>query len=343
MSDIPPIYFYLPESDWRDDMPKVPDVHWEGFGRGIYSWILQTYLYLKASDLPCQLTAKIPEKGIIFLHRETMPYALKPSPHNLLVCVKADQNCHPYAQVHVVQNSQEVTANWLKIQSISEDRYLSPSKRYYKPHWQQPGLIPRNSKRGTLFQNVVYFGISYNVCTEFKDTSWQEELSQLGLQWHIQKKERWHDYTQVDVVIAVRNFHDKSGYSWKPATKLYNAWLAGVPAILGVESAFQAERKSELDYIEVRSASEAIAALKKLKENPDLRQAMVENGKIRAEEIKPENLTKLWRDFIINICIPEYEKWISASNWEKQKFFLTRYLAIKTIGMQKYLLSLIKH
>ena len=37
----------------------------------------------------------------------------------------------------------------------------------------------------------------------------------------------------------------------KPPSKLFNSWLAGVPAVLGHESAYRAERRSDLDYIEV--------------------------------------------------------------------------------------------
>jgi hypothetical protein len=37
------------------------------------------------------------------------------------------------------------------------------------------------------------------------------------------------------------------------AIKLYNCWHAGVPAVLGAESAFRANRRSDLDYLEVQS------------------------------------------------------------------------------------------
>ena len=318
------IYFYLPPSEWREDMPEKANTFWSQYSQGQYSWTLQTYLQLKAHNINCKLVDKIPKEGIVLAHRDNLPYNLKPGAKLLLVCLKADQNSHPYAQIHVVQNPQEVSANWLKLQSIAEDRYLLPGTRYDMPHWPQPGLIPRKQERGELFANIAYFGISYNLASELRSPSWEKQIEDLGLHWHV-VKERWHDYREVDAIVAVRDFAPTSNYSWKPATKLYNAWTAGVPAILGVESAFRGEQKSELDYIEVEGATELIEAIKRLQDDPGLRRAMVENGRIRAKEIQPENLAQRWWNFLSNICVPAYENWCKASHGDRKRFFMTRY------------------
>ena len=41
----------------------------------------------------------------------------------------------------------------------------------------------------------------------------------------------WSDFSQVDLVVAIRPPHPRL-HSPKPATKLVNAWIAGVPAVL---------------------------------------------------------------------------------------------------------------
>ena len=194
MTDLPPIYFYLPQENWRNDMPDKPDIYWEEFGRGIYCWTLQTYLYLKADGFPCTLVGTMPDEGIVIAHRDSFPYKLRPTPKVLMVCIKPDRNPHPYAQLQVVQNPQDA-------------KNLRNS--YYIPLWRQPGLIPRSSERGDRFENIGYFGINSNLAPELKAASWSKQLEELGLNWQIIPRNRWYDYSNIDAVVAVRNFNSK--------------------------------------------------------------------------------------------------------------------------------------
>ncbi|MET0656934.1 MAG: hypothetical protein ABW110_02105, partial [Steroidobacteraceae bacterium] len=84
------------------------------------------------------------------------------------------------------------------------------------------------------------------------------------------------------------------------ATKLYNAWLAGVPAILGPEIAYRHLRRSELDYIEVNSAAEALEAIERLRSDHLLYQAMIDNGVRRAEEFTVGRLTREWTSLLFD-------------------------------------------
>lgn len=306
-------------------MPERPNIYWEEFGRGIYCWTLQTYLHLKASGFPCQLVGSLPNEGIVLAHRDSFPYSLRPGAKVLMVCMKADQNPHPYAQLHLVQNPQEV---------------LLLRDSYHIPLWPQPGLIPRDPARGDRFETIAYFGLTFNMAKEFKDPSWQKQLEALGLHWQVVRRDRWYDYSDVDAVIAVRSF-SRQDYTWKPATKLYNAWHAGVPAFVGGDSAFRAEYKSELDYIEVNSVDELIVALKCLRDDPARRQAMAENGRVRAMETKPEQLVARWSNFLTEVAVPTYEQWCKASKWSKQTFLQRRSWAIRMNSITQRLRSLI--
>lgn len=337
----PPIYFYIPQRDWPNSIPqKAEELRPANV---LQTWILQTYLRLQESGFTCQLVGTMPEEGIVVAYRYSLPYESKPTPNVLWVCVKGDQNPHPYAHIHVVQNHREVEAPALQIQSVKEDRYLLAGQRFYLPHWPQAGVIPRDPARGDRFENVVYFGVSYNLAPELRAPEWKAQLETMGLHWRVeQHRHLWNDFSEVDVIVAVRSFDRQSNYPWKPASKLYNAWNARVPAILGPESAFQGERKSELDYIEVKSDRQAIAALQRLRDDKQLRQDMVENGKQRAVEIAPENLAKRWRNFLVDICVPAYENWRTASNWNRQWFFMGRYLAIKWNRIEQWRRSLKK-
>jgi hypothetical protein len=321
MNNLPPIYFYLPEKDWRDDLPNQPDIYWEEFGRGIYCWTLQTYLYLKADDFPCELVNNVPDEGIIIAHRDSLPYELKPKSKQLIICLKPDRNPHPYAQLQVVQNPQD-------------GKTLNNS--YYIPLWRQPGLIPRNSQRENCLENVAYFGITSNLAPELKDPSWSRKLAELGLNWMIIPRNRWYDYSEVDAIVAVRSF-DQKDYTDKPATKLYNSWHAGVIPILGQESAFESERKTDLDYFEVNSVDQAIALLKDLKNNPQLCQQVRENGQKRALETSPENIVKQWRNFLTDVAKPAYENWCNYSSLSKQIYVYKCLFQIKIAALKSKL------
>jgi hypothetical protein len=316
---LPPIYFYISERDWPSrSIPESADRNWQGFSNGIYSWTLQTYLRLRTASFPCELVKTLPTTGIVLAHRDSLPDAFPPpGAQVLLVCLKAEREHHPYAQLHVVQNPQEM---------VSSPTDLWPS--YYMPHWLQPGLIPRDPARGDRFETVAYFGLERNLAPALQEPSWSEQLSSLGLRWQIVNRDRWHDYSEVDVVLAVRSF-DRQAHTSKPATKLYNAWHAGVPAVLGPESAFQAERHGELDYLEVTSLTDAIAVLKRLRDDVELRHAMIANGQIRATDTQSTKLVERWQDFLINQAVPVYERWCRTPSWTQQLFWQRRYVAFK--------------
>ncbi|QLE59077.1 glycosyltransferase [Nostoc sp. TCL26-01] len=325
MKDIPAIYFYLPQSEWpKDGIPDSVETHWWLFMKGTYCWTIQTYLRLQADGFPCKLVGTLPDEGIVLAHRDSLPDNLQiPGSKLFIICLKAERDPQPEAQIHVVQNSQEAST------------ILSFWDCYYIPLWPQPGLIPRNPGRGDRFENLAYFGLPRNLAPELQDPAWEEQLQALGLRWRIISSNKLvHDYSEIDVVLAVRSF-DSQRHIAKPATKLFNGWHAGVPVIGGAESALQAERQRELDYIEVTSIKDTLLALQRLRDDVNLRQAMVENGRRRAAEIQVANLTAKWREFLMNVAIPAYENWCMQSSLARQTSFIQRYLALKIYRIQQ--------
>ena len=316
-SELPQIYFYLEERDKPVHVLEKVDLTQQSFGLDTtYNWTLQTYLRLKANGLPCTLTGTMPAEGIVLAVRGNLPFDLKPNPKLLVVCMRADGGFHPYAQIHIVQNPTQVKAD-----------------SYFMPHWPEPGLIPREDSRGETFKVAAYIGAEVNLAPELQSEAWRRQATALGLEWRlVSESARMNDYRDIDVVVAVRSF-DHNAYSHKPASKLYNAWRAGVPAILGPESAYRAERRNELDYLEVRTLEEVISSLKKLGANSSLRQAMIVNGFERAAEIETELLIERWCKFILMTVVPAYRRWIDMSSIESTLFMLHRYLNLRWSGL----------
>jgi hypothetical protein len=336
----PIIYFYLPKVYWDADdrFPHLLEKYqtqaidsdlWEWHvathpslkSDGLFAWVIQPYLYLRAGGFDCQLVSELPQSGIVIVPRKFVPEQLRPGRNLLIVMLKADCKLHKYAQIHIIENLNEQLKH-------TTDMWES----HFIPHFPQPGLRPRNADRST-FENIAYFGLETNLAKELSDTTWSTQLQNLGLNWSIRQRDRWHDYSDIDAIVAVRSFQTQ-GYDWKPATKLSNAWHAGVPAILGRESAYQNERKSRLDYIEVSSVDEAIAALQKLQAEPKLRQAMIDNGRKRAERTQPQEIARQWQNFLLDTAVPAYYRWCETSPLSQQSYALVRYLAMESRGLR---------
>lgn len=196
---------------------------------------------------------------------------------------------------------------------LVQNREQSGARSFYLPHWPQPGLVPRDDSRGERCERIAFKGYLENLHPDFRDERWAAFLCGLGITWVVDAvpfargaNERaalaWPDYRTVDAVLAVRPARVAAGS--KPATKLYNAWLAGVPALLGVEPGYRALRRSALDYLEVDGFASAAVAVRRLRDEPGLYRAMVERGRARAGEFSVAAVTAAWRTMLAE-TLPE--------------------------------------
>jgi hypothetical protein len=310
---LPPIYFYIPTAEWPSGgIPDDIDSHWQIFNSGVFMTSLQTYLRLKADGFPCQFTGTLPQAGILIAHRDSVPFSWRPSAKTIFVCIQSDRlRRHPGAHFYLVHNPKEVT---------------SPNS-YFIPNWTpQPGMIPRSAERGDRIETIAFMGLERNLAPELRGDTWRNQLASLGLKWHVIGSDRWNDYSQVDVVVAIRSF-DEQDYRDKPAVKLYNAWHAGVPAILGCESAYQAERKTPLDYFEAASYEDTVTSLKRLLDEPGLYRAVVDNGRMRSQETAPVIYLDIWKRYLTEQVVPVYQRWCKASPLQRQWFVLGQNVA----------------
>ena len=312
----PDIFFYIPTEFWPDRLPASSAENWSGFGLGIYAWTVQTYLRLRDVGVGCQLTDELPDRGVVLFHvNATRTGKIRPGPSRLLVCLKAESTLCPQAQLHVVQNSCEAS------------RFLGC---YFLPHWPQPGLKPRRVDRQNRFETIAFLGHRNSLADELMTADWENHLQQRGLKWqpvintnawdsHQSIDTDWNDYQQIDAIVAIRQFGlRRPGFRRKPATKLYNAWLAGVPAILGQESAYRAEGAVGVNYLEANSMVELLAGLDQLQQDAVFRQRLVKKGQLRAIQYTPEVITQRWQQFLNRVAIPAYHRWCSWPNWQRQ-------------------------
>lgn len=295
----PPVSFYSPDLDPKEIDELSCERDWRYFGGNTHKiWIVQTYLRLRAAGYPVRLAQTLPREGVVVVEnasRKALVREFGPSNHALIVAIRADHRPQLYADLEVIQND-----------------YFADERRVFVPHWPQPGILPRDSARGTQVRNLSFKGHAGCLHVDFQGERWssflrEEELDWCmdGVAWHGNWSKyddcEWPDYRQVDIAISVRENWDDL-YLGKPSSKLINAWHAGVPAIVGPDYAFEAERRSDLDFLQVHSLEEAMSAVRRLKTDPALYSAMVANGLKRAEERTAERVTAVWADLLFRVC-----------------------------------------
>jgi hypothetical protein len=321
----PEVTFYYPGIVPETGVIPECNGHYSKRTSGNFNWTVKTYGYLRLAGFECRLARSIPDEGIVITHRDFLPDDMKPGGRQLLVCAVADNMAHPYAQVHILQNPADPMMN-------SGDA-LWPS--FFVPHWTESGLVPRDPGRGDRFENVAYLGSWHNLAPQLKTRRWTAAMERMGLKWHLPRHEKWNDYSHIDAVLAVRSF-TRHPYHKTPATKLYNAWLAGVPGIFGTESALACERKNPLDFIEVKTPAEAVAALERLQKDREFRERMAANGRLRACEVSIERLTHRWARLITEELAPACDQWRQQGEASRQEFIKKRRSAYRGMAMRDY-------
>ncbi|MGC1306270.1 MAG: hypothetical protein WA885_03500 [Phormidesmis sp.] len=330
---MPPIFFFIPPALWPNDLPTQLDQPWAGYSLGLYAWTVQTHLHLRAAGVACVLTRKLPDEGIVLCHSNALRSLKIPtSPRRLVICIKAESPLSPQSTLHIVQNPLEASPT---------------ANRYYIPHWPQPQLIPRDASRGIRFKTLAFLGHEDNLAPELQSTAWQTALAERSLQWRVIASANrwdeysngisngasngtgagWNDYHDIDAIVAVRSFNPwqrrlTKGFDYKPATKLYNAWLAGAIPILGVESAYRRTGDRNQDYVEVLSFSELLNALDWLKVDESYRRSLLVQGHIKAQDYTPEKIARKWQVFLEAIAIPAYLDWRSYSPRQRKQAIL---------------------
>jgi hypothetical protein len=261
------------------------------FSTGVTVWILQTYRRLRDAGFPVTLAGEPPPTGIVVVHADFCRWLADRAGtatdlHE--VVIRADRARSPDADTEVVQNRHAV----------------DHAAAVCIPHWSQPGLVPRDASRGTQVLTTTFKGYVESMHPYFATPEWEVALRDVGIRW-LRPETRfrgafvvnpnldWHDYATVDAIVGLRPHLDDT-YPGKPASKLVNAWLAGVPAILGPEIAYRELLRGPLDYIEAQSPAAVLDALVRLQRSPELFMAMVENGRVRAQDFSVHSITQQW-------------------------------------------------
>lgn len=314
------INIYLPEKLDTTDYPASLS---DDFNMSVdykieSSWMF--YLMLKGEGVPVQICRKYPRHGILLIHKAFTKRFVW-NPELFVVSMQWDYKRDDRGQVHLVSNEHKTHTSalgWL-------DRVTFSGLQYFVPPPMHPVLTPRNPARGDLFETVAFIGAEKNLEAEFRTDTFTENIARLGMKFSIvDDPTKMTDYSGIDVVLAARKLGQQ--VSHKPAQKLINAWRAGVPAILGCEVGYRELKHSNLDYLEVDSASDVVAGLKRLRDDLEFRNVVIANGLRKAESYTIGEVQRMWAELFRDKIIPAYGVWKAQSPLSRFGFLAVRRL-----------------
>lgn len=260
------------------------------FVGGRNSWIAQTFVRLRDAlaqrGVEAAPASRFEPGTLSIVHRDDAN-RFGSGHASYLVVVRADRAPVHACDVAIRQNGLERLDNEFTI-----------------PLWPQPGLRPRDRVRGTRIARIAYLGRGGASPAWFRDPAFHAALASRGVVFEAREHD-WHRCEDVDLVLAAR---EESGavLATKPATKLYNAWLAGIPVLAAPEPAYREARRGDLDFLEIAGAGDVLAAVDLLRARPELYRAMVDNGRVRGLEYSVPATRARWLEFFDEVALPGF-------------------------------------
>lgn len=303
MNDIPIHFVYSKNIDTRIFQIEDVDKHWNEFIYGRQVWIFQTYCLLKKRYSNITLGNGPKPDCINIMHAGDIGKSSSIIEH-YIVNVRADYKSVIWSNFEIVQNKNQ-----------------EKQKTKYVTHWPQPGLIKRNKKSSTI-ENVAFLGaLEQNILRNYPI---EKDLNSMGLNYICRDREKWNDYSNIDLLVAIRQFGDRTNHDNKPPTKLINAWLAEVPLIAGNDSAYVQIAEPGEDYITVNSYDELLQKIEFLQNNPDYYRKVIQNGIRKREHLSRANIINEWINLFKNEIFPDFTRWNKMGRMKKLLYITLR-------------------
>ncbi len=284
-----------------DSLDELRSMAWED---GViactrHTWVWAIYHWMKRLGARATFGYEPVEGAINIVHGQVARGLLTSVDfkRSYIVGIRADYRPFGYGHFEVVQNTR--TARGRKV---------------FMPLFPQPGLIPRDARRDGVRNVCVSGRVENSICAN----ELEEGMKAMGLEFVFRGVGQWQNMREVDVLLGIRSLTRKK-YNDKPATKLFNAWLAGIPFIGGYDSAFSQVGRPGENYLRVSSSSELITAVSALRDDSDLYARIVNNGKKAVEAYTAENTARRWLDFLETRVVPAYMKWDAGDPLERAR------------------------
>jgi hypothetical protein len=271
------------------------DAQADRFQGGVNNWVVQTYLHVRERLAQQGISTSIGERfmpnAVCVAHRDCLNNFFDSSFRSFVVGVRADRPPLHNCNITIVQNHLG----------------LDGDDTVFMPFWPQPGLVPREPGRGSMIQKLAYMGRTGSMPHWYTEPTFLQALADEGVAFEI-RETQWHDYSDVDLVLACRD-EASNVLAHKPASKLVNAWLAGVPALLSPEPAFMRLRHDDDDFKIVHSGKDVIEAVRALKRCPIAYMRMLARAQQRRQYCDRERVIAAWMHLLTGRVQRDFTAW----------------------------------
>ena len=271
------------------------------WGRQEWFWIVQTFLQTKRAGLDVELVDQPVANSICITHFVATKNKVWPS-NCFIVGIRSDTSPLHTKDFEIVQSP----------------ALLSKKRSRFICLWPQSDVSPRKTARENKIETISYFGGSGGLSPVFQNKQFRSSLQALGISLNLQfDTKQWGNYSQTDLILAVRNHHHPLLINTKPASKLINAWQAGCVALLGNEPAYRAVGTPGKDYFEVETPQDVLNIIYKLKDNPKLYQQVRKAGMSKYLEYDFDAIAQQWIALLTGPITDAFIEWQNANQSSK--------------------------
>ena len=298
-----PCHDEIPRDELGTSAARVAARYGELWGA---NWIIPPYFALRDAGHNVHLASRVVPGHINVVHSYSSGYVGDPARLarvcSAAVVTVADNRSAPgllEAGLHcIMQNELQACSDDSPPVPRSDGSTLKPrepGRAHTLPMFPQQRLRRRRASRANMVRRVIFVGDRHQLDPALTAPEFTAALRAMEVAFDVIDKSRvpeWGDYRDADLVLALRP--PGTAVRLKPPSKLINAWLAGVPALVGPEPAYQRLRSDESDFVEVHGAAEALAAIARLQREPEQYERMLRRCDERAPEFCAEKIAARW-------------------------------------------------
>jgi hypothetical protein len=285
-----------------------PDSDPGRYASGYGHTFLELFVRLRAAGDPVTIGDRIPAgAGTVVVsleelsewNRHGLPHMTLALARRLIVRLRGvvviRNDLHPH-----IASPQCTTREFMPTRALVSD----PARQHVVPLLPQRGIQPRSRERPDRVATVVLKAYRENV------PAWIDDLVlALGRQGVLVRVDDqndhdshgWADFTDVDVALCTQHQETLGDSRRKPATKLINAWSAGVIPICESRVAYLELANEGIDSIIASDVSEIAAAIARLNDNPTVTRTFLGESERRGHEFSVDSVTELWRIALSNV------------------------------------------